>query len=357
MVNSQKLTRRMLLTGLGGSVLAIDTAEAAVVTGTKTVVFDTAAHFEAASKDWVIPLHAWVYLPQQSSVRKAAIAALLRRKYGLQTDATTQAFFDQRINLLLADNKGGQTPQIAINAAADDWTYRPMPKTVANGHTRLEIAYGPDDPAIKRFVDLAVAGPGALPEARAHLIRQEGVSVICDIDDTVKDSGVLDKRRLWESTFFKPFSAVQGMAPLVKRLAGKDAAVHYVSSSPWHLYQPLRSWLQADGFPVSSLHLKHIRLKDSSILDILKSPVETKPPIISALLKRYPGRTFVLVGDSGEKDPEVYGAIARTFPKQVARILIRRAPGDQSGAARFEQAFASLPRDLWQVFDDPSQVA
>jgi hypothetical protein len=355
MVKLHKLTRRTLLAGLGGSALATDAAFAEVG-GATTMLFDTAAHFDPARQLWVLPLHAWVYQPQTSTVRKGAIAALLKRTYGLEATAQNARFFDARINLLLADNKRGRRPDVTVMR---DELLKPslsvtLPPTGPNGHVRqnLTVSAEPGD----RLNLRPKARPDAF-QATAHLIPPVGVSVICDIDDTVKDSGVLDKRRLWESTFFKPFSAVPGMAPLVKRLAGKEAAVHYVSSSPWHLYQPLRSWLSADGFPVSSLHLKHIRLKDSTILDILKSPEETKPPIISALLKRYPERTFILVGDSGEKDPEVYGAIARTFTKQVTRILIRRAPGGPSGAARFEQAFAGLPRDLWQVFDDPSQVA
>jgi hypothetical protein len=355
MVQSYKLTRRSVFAGLGASALALDSADAQTVPET-TMLFDTAAHFDPIRKLWVLPLHAWVYHPQQSTFRKGAIAALLKRTYGLEATAQNAPLFDARINVLLADNKRGRRPDVTVtrDALTKLNLSVTLPPTGPNGHVRQDVTLSAEPGS--RLTLMPKARQEAF-QATAHLIPPTGVSIVCDIDDTVKETGVLDKRRLWESTFFKPFSAVPGMATVIKRLAGAEAAVHYVSSSPWHLYQPLRSWLFADGFPVSSLHLKHIRLKDSTILDILKSPEETKPPIISGLLKRYPGRTFVLVGDSGEKDPEVYGAIARTFSKQVTRILIRRAPGDQSGAARFEQAFASLPRDLWQVFDDPSQVA
>ena len=67
-------------------------------------------------------------------------------------------------------------------------------------------------------------------------------------------------------------------------------------------------------------------------------------------------RRFILIGDSGEKDPEVYGDIARAFPRQIDRILIRRAPGDRLGEARFAEAFAGLPANRWHVFDDPATV-
>jgi Uncharacterized conserved protein (DUF2183) len=351
------LSRRSLMAGLGGAACAATPADAQVADGYRTVLFDTAASYDPGPAVWSIPLHAWVYAPQSSTVRKAAIAALFKRRYGLQVEPQFQALFDNRINLLLADNKRGQVLQVAVRAQGEDVMYRPLARTGANGHTRLEIAYGPDSPTLKRFAELGIAGKNRQVLARAHLIPQVGVSIISDIDDTVKDSGVLDKKRLFEATFFKPFRAVPGMANLLKRLAGDDGAVHYVSSSPWHLYQPLRDWLAADGFPVSALHLKQIRLKDSSILDILKSPVETKPPVIAEILKRYPKRRFILVGDSGEKDPEVYVDAYKRFQGQISRILIRRAPGDRSDPARFERLFAGLPTGMAQVFATPDEIA
>ena len=40
-------------------------------------------------------------------------------------------------------------------------------------------------------------------------------------------------------------------------------------------------------------------------------------------MQRFPGRSFVLVGDSGEVDPEVYRQIKDEFKEQVQEILIR----------------------------------
>jgi hypothetical protein len=331
-------------------VTSTNSAAAATRPTQRTVLFDAAAFYEPTAASWVLPLHAWVHTPADSIARKAAIAALFKAKYGLDVTDATRATFDQRINVLLADNMPNDSPRIMV----DDLAYR-LPATAANGHTRFEAVLKgpPDDTALPN----RISSPTSEALAFVQRVTTEGVSIISDIDDTVKDSGVLDKRRLWESTFFKPFRAVPGMASLVTRLAGAERVVHYVSSSPWHLYEPLRSWLITDGFPVTELHLKHIRLKDTTILDILKSPEKTKPPLIAGILRRFPRRRFVLIGDSGEKDPEVYGAVARQFSGQVTRVLIRRAPGDTSASARFAQAFDGLQRDLWQVFDDPADVA
>jgi len=72
--------------------------------------------------------------------------------------------------------------------------------------------------------------------------------------------------------------------------------------------------------------------------------------VIKPILQRYPRRRFVFVGDSGEKDPEVYGALARQYPGQVLHILIRAVDGETPDAARFRTAFEGLPRERWTVF-------
>jgi phosphatidate phosphatase APP1 len=63
------------------------------------------------------------------------------------------------------------------------------------------------------------------------------------------------------------------------------------------------------------------------------------------------------VGDSGERDPEIYGALARNFPKQVTRIFIRDVSKEPADAERYRTAFRDLPPGTWQIFHDPSEIA
>jgi phosphatidate phosphatase APP1 len=51
--------------------------------------------------------------------------------------------------------------------------------------------------------------------------------------------------------------------------------------------------------------------------------IEQKTAQITRLMVNLPNRRFVLVGDSGEKDPEIFDQIRRTFPEQVKEIIIR----------------------------------
>jgi phosphatidate phosphatase APP1 len=64
-------------------------------------------------------------------------------------------------------------------------------------------------------------------------------------------------------------------------------------------------------------------------------------------------RTLVLIGDSGERDPEIYGFIARKYPKRVHQIFIRAVKGETKDDKRFLQAFTDVPREKWVIFTDP----
>jgi phosphatidate phosphatase APP1 len=50
---------------------------------------------------------------------------------------------------------------------------------------------------------------------------------------------------------------------------------------------------------------------------------EQKVSQISEIMEHFPERKFILVGDSGEKDPEVYREIKKKFCNQVQEIMIR----------------------------------
>lgn len=113
-----------------------------------------------------------------------------------------------------------------------------------------------------------------------------------------------------------------------------DMCFHYVSGSPWQLYHPLTRFLfEQERFPAGTVHMKNLRknLFDRGALrDIMAFPLggdlatlEQKVRQITNLMIHLPRRRFILVGDSGEKDPEVYRAIQRLFPQQVLQIYIR----------------------------------
>jgi phosphatidate phosphatase APP1 len=115
--------------------------------------------------------------------------------------------------------------------------------------------------------------------------------------------------------------------------------------------------MQTSAFPRGSFHLRKFRLKDDSLFNLFKSSRVTKPPVIEGLLAAYPKRAFILIGDSGEEDPEIYGEIARNHPGRIRHIYIRRATSEILDAERYQTAFAGLPISLWTIFIDPAVIS
>ncbi|KAF9110664.1 hypothetical protein BGX27_006037 [Mortierella sp. AM989] len=155
-----------------------------------------------------------------------------------------------------------------------------------------------------------------------NLIDPEGVSIISDIDDTIKYTNVTSGTRvILRNTFLKSMKEVEGMANAYKKWWIQGAAFHYVSNSPWQLIPTLLDFFHTHMFPPGSAHLK---VHDNNILKTyFMTPGENKRRSIREILNDFPDRKFILVGDSGEIDLEIYTEIAMEFPKQIFRIFIR----------------------------------
>jgi hypothetical protein len=91
----------------------------------------------------------------------------------------------------------------------------------------------------------------------------------------------------------------------------------------------------------------------------LADPLTTKPQIIERLLLRYPERRFILVGDSGERDPAVYAAVARQRPEQIAGVAIRRVASSRPWPKveqQLRQLAGRLPAGGLRVFHAAAEL-
>lgn len=321
------------------------------------VLFTTDAYRNASDSGWIIPIHGWIYEPEQSRVRKEAVSEILKKRYNLTPTAQEQINFTRRINLFFADNERGKELGIEVGGVVHR-----SKESSPSGHFHLEINV--DDTRVKAIakgnrvnykIELS-KGDKRVFEGSSNLVPSTGVSVISDIDDTVKISEVADRARLLKNTFFLDYRPAPGMAELYRKWADQGMSFHYISSSPWQLYRPLDEFLDGAGFPKRSLVLKSVRFKDETLLNLFKKGTETKPPLIENIMKRYPQRTFVLVGDSGEQDPEVYGQIYRLHPDRIRKIYIRNVTGAKPDSERFQKAFQQVPKDRWVLFEHPGEL-
>ena len=117
-----------------------------------------------------------------------------------------------------------------------------------------------------------------------------------------------------------------GAPELYRDLAAGANPFFYVSSSPWNLHSFLVAFLRHHDFPRGPVLLR----------DLLGTAAgrEEKHGRIHEILELHPGLPFVLLGDSGEKDPAVYADIVRAHPRPDPRRLhpggahqSRRRPG------------------------------
>jgi phosphatidate phosphatase APP1 len=155
--------------------------------------------------------------------------------------------------------------------------------------------------------------------------------VVSDLDDTLAVTNVQSTRGLLGSALLadeRTQAAVEGMAAFFRCLRdGNDPTPGFVivSGSPLEYGPRVEAFLAKAGFPFAALVLRH--LGPGTVKGY-------KEPALRALLSGFPQRV-VLVGDSGERDPEIYAQLRREFPGRVAAVFIHDV-GRSEDAARFE---------------------
>ena len=159
--------------------------------------------------------------------------------------------------------------------------------------------------------------------------------VISDLDDTVVRSSATNVLKMaWivlrnNAHTRLPFEGVAAFYEALRRGPedGLENPIFYVSSSPWNLYDLLEDFLDVHGVPAGPLFLK-----DWSPTTLGKHR-DHKLGIIRTLLGTYPDLPFVLIGDSGEEDPEIYHQAVVEHPGRIEAIYIRDVTSAERDAA------------------------
>lgn len=171
------------------------------------------------------------------------------------------------------------------------------------------------------------------------IIGDHGVSLISDIDDTIKKSSIsMGAREIFRNTFIRDLKdlTVAGVREWYGELHKMGVRFHYCSNSPWQLFPVIATFFGLAGLPPGSLHLKQY----SGMLQGIFEPVaERKKGTLEKILRDFPRRRFILVGDSGEADLEVYTDLALAHPGRILAVFIRDVTTpEQTGY--FDSAFS-----------------
>lgn len=222
------------------------------------------------------------------------------------------------------------------------------------GWHEVEVTTHPDDPDSGQFRGTdKVLKPD--PAAR--------FAVVSDIDDTILLTGLAEGMVALRRTLFRDAQtrrAVPGMASLYRGLErgtrGPDdpppapPAFFYLSTGSWAFYEMLTQFLQLHGYPRGPLFLTNWGPSDRYLR---RSGVEHKKLALARLREGYPDLPFVLLGDSGQKDPQIYLGFAQEHPGTVEAIVIIKA-GD-AAAERTDELHAAA--EQWRSDGVPFYVA
>lgn len=203
----------------------------------------------------------------------------------------------------------------------------PLPAGIQPGTLRTQVLLEmPNFASVRATTTLQVWGTTDPP-----------LGVISDIDDTLTDTGVTHKIEMLKNTFFENAYDVKifdDATQAVVAIAGKNASllptlpVFYLSGSPWELHERISQAFDLHGLPHGTTILR--RYSQESL-----NPYDFKHPHLLEIVDANPGYKWILFGDTGEKDPEVYRTLMQERPGTVDQVFIHNVTDADESDARF----------------------
>ena len=207
-------------------------------------------------------------------------------------------------------------------------------ETDNDGYFRIEMPAGADLPRdrVWHALSIEMLGPARLTASADVYIPPDSARfvVVSDIDDTVMVTGVVNKTAMIWRLFFQDAedrTVFPGVSHLYRALhagaSGDDGnPMIYVSRAPWGLYDLLENFFQRHDIPVGPI----LFLREWGVSwrhPLPRRATDHKEVLIDAILRLYDALPFVLIGDSGQHDPEVYARIVAAHPGRVRAVYIR----------------------------------
>lgn len=229
--------------------------------------------------------------------------------------------------------RSGEVPRAELSVYLDAPTgsHEQAVRADEEGHLAqwLTLPVVPPDADNLLTLGLELTHPKRTPPVRGEAsVLIPGASapfgVISDVDDTVLQTGATSVRSLAKQVLFGnahtrlPF---EGVAAFYAALAAGGSPLFYVSSSPWNLYDVLVEFMQLNDVPLGPVMLRDWGVSATELLPTAHGT--HKQNAIRQILETYPNLPFILIGDSGQEDPEIYFEIVHDFPGRVMGIYIR----------------------------------
>ncbi|WP_136483023.1 App1 family protein [Cognatitamlana onchidii] len=214
------------------------------------------------------------------------------------------------------------------------------------GWVSFEFSYAEKHVGRKIQLQNRFVGEMLIPSSKASF------GVISDIDDTILHTGIVSilKWRVLINTLLTSAGKripLEGAPELYNLLhlgaKGNEAnPIFYVSHSPWNLYRYLEYFLKKNKFPKGPIILRSFPKLFYKKRNGFK-PRKYKE--IMNLLNTYPKLNFILIGDIGEGDPDIYLEIAQLNPERIKAIYLRSVADKKKirRIAALYQPFKDIP--------------
>jgi phosphatidate phosphatase APP1 len=152
------------------------------------------------------------------------------------------------------------------------------------------------------------------------------VGVVSDIDDTVLVTALPRPLLAAWNTFVRHEGTrrpVRGMATLYREIEAQhpQAPFLYLSTGAWNVAPVLDQFLHRHAYPPGPLLMTDWGPTADAWF---RSGREHKRREIARLLDDFPGIRWLLIGDDGQHDPEIYGETAERAPERVRAVVIRQ---------------------------------
>lgn len=266
------------------------------------------------------PVHVIPYRGHANATRTTLSCRVLRYRQAPDNDpATLWGALAASYRRFETDELPGATVRLQLGDTTTELA------SDAEGYARFDVPTPPGDGDLQGTLSLPdqpdaepVSVGVTRPSPKARL------GVISDLDDTVLVTEATSLLRMMRLTLLSSSAsrvAFDGVAAFYRALARGGNPVFYVSSSPWNLYEFLSDFLATRQLPTGPLFLRDFGLTETQL--VAGPHDEHKLAALAEIIERHPELPFVLIGDSGQHDPEIYRRTAEAYPGRIRAIYIR----------------------------------
>ncbi len=312
-------------------------------------LFPSYSFRDSNSSEVVLKIRGWIYESDANVATRFTFLSLLETQ--IEEEVVEPDDIQKRIDPFLTQSESGEEISVQIGKYFYDLT-----PSISSGNFEGEIRMSEDDylsvletqennTLLKYRVILTEDDPRII-EGSLPLIAEDATLVISDVDDTIKVSEVyVSESRLLANTFYNTPEPVPGMVQGYQDIKEQYANVNffYVSGSPKQLFDTIESFIIDSGYPEGAVYLREFVLSPvaSELYDFFDDNASYKHKVeaITSIIDDFPLANVMLIGDTGEKDPEVYSYIQKQYPSQVQTVYLQNVSDENLTNSRFNGLF------------------